>query len=643
MPDGYWTSLVPNQHRNIIIQGRSYTIPDTHHCVFIQSGHRTKSHFSHETLKELPSIQFCHYPAENILECLDSFDIDDSEKDWLTTVHTIYQNRLGKSLQFQDLSTLVAWQRYYLLQTDGDLEQARTFALYLFASLHFHPHNLHFLKSILPVNATHWDTAHDLAHIPKDGHFLTDDQLQIQTVLTTHFTSLAQTHYPVVWIQGDAGCGKDFVVDKVLTDLKKPYLRAKGSNLQHVLQSADTAKKNGAILVIEEADLLCPQILESLLDPMLYPNFSIIATVNGIEYSGRQPASKGIMKKALVVHCQPISQDDIRGLLIEKFSNSISLPDIDMLVSLYAQLTISLSPRELYSIVTEHLSSKWPLPDCWTHKIETLQRFRPSNTIYKDSLTEEARWLHQKIQELNSQPSIQKEVVAIPHSEVTSAIGKTLTYVKGYSLDNYLPISYYTVDKNGVQRPVSRQDSADTKGKSGWLCLQNLYLTGLIQFVDEDTICMLPIPTGTQPDRVTLGTDRHTTEMQSIHQDSLGRYYIYIPHMDDSYYLGIHYTKELGQRFGKPAPISSVKCYTDYRLKLPTSIQQCMTDHSLTQTQKLEDLCRLFKHMTYDISPMVAQSYEDLKGENRVNQFFSYSVEVVKKPLMLLPLLFRAV
>ena len=58
MPDGYWTSLVPNQHRNIIIQGRSYTIPDTHHCVFIQSGHRTKNHFSHETLKELRLFSF---------------------------------------------------------------------------------------------------------------------------------------------------------------------------------------------------------------------------------------------------------------------------------------------------------------------------------------------------------------------------------------------------------------------------------------------------------------------------------------------------------------------------------------------------------------------------------------------------------
>ena len=99
------------------------------------------------------------------------------------------------------------------------------------------------------------------------------------------------------------------------------------------------------------------------------------------------------------------------------------------------------------------------------HKIETLQRFRPSTHVYKDSLIEEARWLHQKIQELNTQPSIQKEVVAIPYSEITSGIGAAPTYVKGHSSDSYLPINYYIVKKNGLERPVSRQDSTDTKRK----------------------------------------------------------------------------------------------------------------------------------------------------------------------------------
>ena len=77
----------------------------------------------------------------------------------------------------------------------------------------------------------------------------------------------------------------------------KPHLRVKGSDLQSVLLLAEQAKKEGKILIIEEADLLCPKVLESLLDPMKYPHFSIIATVNGIEYSGRQPVSQGLNGK----------------------------------------------------------------------------------------------------------------------------------------------------------------------------------------------------------------------------------------------------------------------------------------------------------------------------------------------------------
>ena len=101
--------------------------------------------------------------------------------------------------------------------------------------------------------------------------------------------------------------------------------------------------------------------------------------------------------------------------------------------------------------------------------------------------------------------------------------------------------------------------------------------------------------------------------------------------------------KKLGQRFDKPAPISSIECYTDYHLQLPPAIQQCITDSSLTQPQKLKELSLLFQQMTYDISPMAAQSYEGLKGENRVNQFLQLMLEVVKKPLLLFPLLFRVV
>ena len=147
------------------------------------------------------------------------------------------------------------------------------------------------------------------------------------------------------------------------------------------------------------------------------------------------------------------------------------------------------------------------------------------------------------------------------------------------------------------------------------------YRAYLTRSIDGHTICILPTPTGTQPNQVTLGTGHHTTKVRSVYQDSLGRYYIYTPHINDSCYLGIHYTKELGRQLDTPDPISSVECYTDYHLQLPLTIQQHITTPSLTRAQKLQKLCRLFKQMTYDISPMIAQSYEGLKGENRVNQF----------------------
>ena len=60
-----------------------------------------------------------------------------------------------------------------------------------------------------------------------------------------HFSTQNQKKHPIVWIQGDAGCGKDFVVDQVLTDLGKAHLRVKGSNLQDVLLLTEQAKEEG--------------------------------------------------------------------------------------------------------------------------------------------------------------------------------------------------------------------------------------------------------------------------------------------------------------------------------------------------------------------------------------------------------------
>ena len=251
--------------------------------------------------------------------------------------------------------------------------------------------------------------------------FLTDDQLHIKDILMAHLGTQSPKKHPIVWIQGDAGCGKDFVVEQVLMDLGKAHLRVKGSNLQDVLLLTEQAKKEGKLLIIEKADLLCPNVLESLLDPMTYPHFSVIATVNGIEYSGRQPVSHGIMEKAVVVQCRPVSLKDIRGLLKEKFSKDLSGSDIELIVEWYRQLRIPLSPREIYSIVSEHLDSTDSLLECWERRISTLQTFRPSVQVYRDSLKEESEWLKEVVSHHKSRTVIKRSQTFV--SDVCSRSG----------------------------------------------------------------------------------------------------------------------------------------------------------------------------------------------------------------------------
>ena len=171
----------------------------------------------------------------------------------------------------------------------------------------------------------------------------------------------------------------------------KPHLRVKGSDLQSVLLWAEQAKEEGKILVIEEADLLCPKVLESLLDPMKYPYFSIIATVNGIEYSGRQPVSQGLNGKAVMIHCHPVSLNDLRGLLGSKFSTDLTHEEIELIVECCRYLTIPLSPREIYSIVLEYLESEESFKRLLGTSDFYIEKFRPSVQLYRDSLQEESK------------------------------------------------------------------------------------------------------------------------------------------------------------------------------------------------------------------------------------------------------------
>ena len=66
---------------------------------------------------------------------------------------------MNRPLNFQDVSTLFAWQQYYLEQTEGDREQSKANALYLLSSLYYHSENFHLLKLLFPVDSVCWERA----------------------------------------------------------------------------------------------------------------------------------------------------------------------------------------------------------------------------------------------------------------------------------------------------------------------------------------------------------------------------------------------------------------------------------------------------------------------------------------------------
>ena len=381
MQDGYWNHLLPNLQNQLLIKGRYYTIPDHCRCVLVEQAEMTDNTTRHQISQLLPTVQFNTYSERDVLNTIYNMDTDSSFKDWCITTYSVCKDPLGKELTLLDLSTLQNWYHYYTQTLSCSAEDARTIALYQLLSLSFKPSDLRLLSQVLPVCTDSWNSAADRLHsslTASQSHpFLTTDQKQIYTLLQTQLNSKGTHKYPIVCIQGEAGCGKDFVVDTVLNDSSKPYIRVKGSSMQDVLEAAKKAKQEGLILIIEEADLTCPHVLKSLLNPLTdHPNFSIIMTINGMSYAGRQPIPNSLLSKALVFSCQSVLPNDLLGMLTQKFSDKLSRDDLNLLTSLYQTRSIPVSPREVLNIASESIRTKQPIHTIWTRHISVLEQIR---------------------------------------------------------------------------------------------------------------------------------------------------------------------------------------------------------------------------------------------------------------------------
>ncbi|WP_422472359.1 AAA family ATPase [Endozoicomonas sp. ALB032] len=111
-------------------------------------------------------------------------------------------------------------------------------------------------------------------------------------------------------IQGPAGRGKDVTLNLVIESVKRQakqqqesmpevlLLNACDCSWEKLCEKIQTARIQGAIVVISEMNLIDSQHLEGELNDILagdaYPGFHLFATINPPEYSGRKPLSPAL-------------------------------------------------------------------------------------------------------------------------------------------------------------------------------------------------------------------------------------------------------------------------------------------------------------------------------------------------------------
>ena len=623
---GYWRSLIPNQNREIYIQGQIYQIPLTHRCIFVSQDHPSATPSNHTLCRYIPTVTFQIYPDSEIVSCVRQLSEDPVIVDWYLSIYTVCQTALNKPLSFLEISELWHWHQFYG-QTMAD-ETARVCALYNLLSLRYHQKDLCLLKQLLPVSSDCWDYVSQISTAQEctdRSSFLTVDQQKIRTILTAHLSpSLSDQpvkKHPIVWIQGEAGCGKDYAVDSVLKELGQSYHRVKGSNLQAVLSSVKEAKAKNMILVIEEADLMPADMIESLIDPLTDPpHFSIIATVNGIHYDGRQPISNGILAQSLVIQCHPISDTDLRGMLDQQFGHQLTVGQIDELVNLYRAVSIPVSPREIFRIVRDFLhADQLTLKECWDQVIMTFKQFRTPLSSYQKSFDQVSEILKQKILAKQSLPRIQQAAIKLPSKLIGSGIGLSSRIIGGQSSDRYVPIHFFNIAPNGHQIALPKQESLYAPHCQGYLCIEDPYFSDLIQSVEGECICQLPIPGGTVPQKVFLSCQGQTETIATVFLDQLGIPYVHVPKslQGRPFFLGVTYqAKQLTYTPSLNVPLTDD--YSDYQLTLPSSMRECVMNPSLTLQEKLNELLTIFHKMSYDMSKGAADLYRNLVGEEIV-------------------------
>ena len=645
--DGSWDFLVPDSQNRIYFKGQMVEIPSAHRCVFVKRddglGH------PHAFESQLPCLQFGEYSSSDINDIVCLWTDNETYRIWIVDCYTQLQKNWQYSLCLFELRRLLELCHYYE-QKETNSEWVKVKALYTFLMNWYTNDDLERMSLYVPVMTVLWKQYIGTMRVcVSERKGLTEDQCRLQGVLEIFLTIYHEKSCPysdtkpVLWIEGEAGCGKDYITDAVIQSQGiQSVMRVKGSNVQTVLNCSDEAKKNGSVLIIEEADFLCMDILQQVMDSIdAHPCFALIATVNGVSYAGRQRLSSSVKDRLWIYPFTHVNRMDLAYMLTSKFSTSLTEQSRDRLLTWYEALQISLSPREVFSIVEDCLNSDQTLEMCWLRKVLILKKIRPfrRSSLWRHALQAKKgealkQYLEHSIPDSSQKLEILKEklsgsAVKVIQSSALFKSGFSDSEIRCASTLDFLPLYYFIETPEGVQSPCCDEGSHSVYPKQGYVCLElSLEQPHLWRYFGAKSYFKLPIPRGMKPIRLFL-IDKNKEKVPLITPivtDELGYFFVSLSQSQADLFSFIFIDYEESEFNLKSVSFVSTG-YEFVDFILPEDISIILTNDQLSPLEKLEDLKRVFKGLRYDLSKQTTQLYEGCShGFSRVQRFLEVGV-----------------
>ena len=619
LSEGHWDFLIPDSRGRIFIKGEPYFIPSSHSCVFVGNGAQGK--FQHKRIQSLPMIQFFSYQKQDldhIVDCWVSELPMHSKQMILDEFKMLNESVLDEKWSMFDLtyrfsliiSDLYRLFQLYCLDINENSCISKSYIPNLSRLMEDCCDVQFFVDGILSmkgVYSTHLSSLTFLKKTRLPFSLLTKNQgelgMILQTFILSHhiFAIPGTTFKSVLWIEGEAGCGKDYVTNLVLENLDICPIRTKGSDLQMVLDSAEIAKQTGQVLVIEEADLVCMDILRIVFDARdAHLKYCVIVTVNGRSYEGRQAVSPAVVHQIRVYGCSSLDFFDISKLLNSKFPNQLDEECVCFLSKNYLSFKDSMSPRDLFHIVDDFLVSERSISDCWDRRMG-----QGTSKIFLNT-------------EFVSLEKLKGGGLKALYTPASGVFSDHVTRL-GQSDSSFLPYYYYQQDKAGVCVSCSRLGISENCASSGEFHMTILPEDDQLyrRFGDDDYL-ILPIPIGTKPSTVYIATvDTDFQVVDHFFKDSMGVYSLSLPSGMSSlkFILKVQYEFDecVQNHLGMDGLFSNV--YADYSLRLPRDIQAIIDDKDKMPIRGvLDKLVDVFQHMRYSTGDDARDVFDDARN-----------------------------